>query len=280
MKRLIVFILLFAPALIVLSQNRIVLKTGKTIKEARLFKEHALYITYERRYSLHDLDKKKIEYIESDSAIIKYLEDGTAYVRYKYARPQSQVPSQSIKPQVEPESEEQPRIPQTKANQSSQIQDYRNANSTSSPLERGNVNLGVSWLAAGGVGLAAGVAGAFAGVLTGLAVDQPGAGATFGSLAGVSLGAAVGAKVVGEVKFGQGAFGEALIGSSIGTALGAGLVLAAVNEGNGFYVIPALFLPATGAVIGYRVGMTRRSQKKADLSLYPTSTGVGMTLRF
>lgn len=50
------------------AQERIRLTSGRTIKDARLYKEHERHITYERRNSIHDLPKAQLEYIETDTS--------------------------------------------------------------------------------------------------------------------------------------------------------------------------------------------------------------------
>ena len=61
------------------AQERIRLTSGRTIKDARLYKEHENHITYEKRNSLHDLPKAELEYIETDSSYFK-VSDGNMLI--------------------------------------------------------------------------------------------------------------------------------------------------------------------------------------------------------
>jgi len=62
------------------AQERIRLVSGKVINDAKLFSEHDQHITYERRMSLHDLEKGEIEFIETDSSMIKFDKKGQMIV--------------------------------------------------------------------------------------------------------------------------------------------------------------------------------------------------------
>lgn len=61
----------------VTAQHEIRLKNGKTLKDVRLHEIRDQHIIYEKRKSLHDLEKHLIDVIETDTAFFRFKPDGS-----------------------------------------------------------------------------------------------------------------------------------------------------------------------------------------------------------
>jgi hypothetical protein len=82
------------------------------------------------------------------------------------------------------------------------------------------------------------------------------------SLAGYSVGAALGVKLMGSLLEGEGRFLHAFLGAGIG--FGAGLLGAlALSTTEGAWAIPLLTFPLIGAVIGYEVSHSNERERRA-----------------
>ena len=289
MIRKLLMILMLLTSVHAHAQHKIKLKSGKVIKEARLFREAPMSITYERRYSLHDLEKSKIEYIETDSSFIRFDQNGRRMTQWKWNYSRSRGSSQENNEEEEHEDISAYRTIDPDSSKGSAVTEterpnytpYRNPNKAGTRwLARRNVNLTVSWLAAGAAGLAGGIVGVIPGAIIGWGVDQPEVGSWTGFAIGGALGAASGAYAIGEAAYGSGGAGAAILGSMVGAAAGATFVGLAYETQNDLYYFPAMLLPATGAVIGYRLYIDKKQESDLGLSVMPTGNGLAMTLTF
>lgn len=65
------------------AQNRIILASGRIVDGAVVHKEKELVVVYQLRYSLHDLMKSDIGYIETDSNYTHFDTRGKPQVKWK-----------------------------------------------------------------------------------------------------------------------------------------------------------------------------------------------------
>jgi hypothetical protein len=82
--------------------------------------------------------------------------------------------------------------------------------------------------------------------------------------AGLSGGTALGVKVGGALMGGEGQFAPTLLGSLIGTVVGAFVAIPFGIAIEGAWVVPLLALPVTGAIIGYELSQPAASERTAS----------------
>ena len=99
------------------------------------------------------------------------------------------------------------------------------------------------------------------------------------SLAGYTMGAALGVKLMGNVFDGEGRFLHALLGA--GAGFGAGLLGALpLIETEGGWAIPLIVFPLIGAAVGYELSHSSEIQRRAEespLVMVLPSVGVSPT---
>jgi len=83
MKQIIIFIIISIISFTIQGQDKIILKSGKTISNARLYEIKKYNIVYEKAGNLHDLYIHLIERIETDTCWIKFK--GNQPIYYDYA---------------------------------------------------------------------------------------------------------------------------------------------------------------------------------------------------
>ncbi|NQV52987.1 MAG: hypothetical protein HQ500_07375 [Flavobacteriales bacterium] len=78
------------------AQERIRLLSGKVIQDAKLHsvKDHS--IIYQRRMTLHELKKEKIDVVETDTSLIRFSQEGEMIVEYKQADDSTAVEDVSV----------------------------------------------------------------------------------------------------------------------------------------------------------------------------------------
>jgi hypothetical protein len=80
---------------------------------------------------------------------------------------------------------------------------------------------------------------------------------------GLTGGTALGVKVGGALMGGEGQFAPTLLGSLIGTVVGAFVAIPFGIAIEGAWIVPLLALPVTGAIIGYELSQPAASQSPA-----------------
>jgi hypothetical protein len=113
-----------------------------------------------------------------------------------------------------------------------------------------------------------------AGAYIGLSIDvarasgggEAGTGFYIGTAIGASLGVGSAVYLAGWLMNGDGAYGWAVLGSTAGTALGAGLLAAKSNNAT---LVFAAALPIAGAITGYELSSHRRRARSAAATLAP-----------
>ena len=275
-NRLYFFGLLFLLSFGAMSQNLIKLRSGKLIKDAVLFSEKQLYITYKKSNSLHDLEKSKIEYIQTDTSIIQFNANGS-----RIETPRSLQLNNSSQLKADP--------PELKGSGPSVSSDKLDISTNYSGGKKASIGVG-QYFAAKGLGLAGSAAVGLLGLMTGAILESNTSvhdpliiGGLTGMAIGLTAGKAAGIYLVGRHFYGPGGARGAFVGSFIGAGASAAIIGAIAynrtDELIGLGVL-SLTLPMVGGFIGYYTDLKTTSIKDKQVSLHTNGTNLGMTLRF